>query len=736
MRKLFILFLFLFLYINTTLAQTNKDEYILEADKVTRIGDNLYEAEGNVTLKAKGLTITSEKMVYNSETSQVKAEGNVIIENPEQKLEAETINYDLAKETGTAENIQGFIAPFNYLCAKSMNKTGPTTFTVKDAKISACSGSVPEWSLSMYEGSLDIDGYMQMNHATANIYDSPFVYIPKFFYPVSSNRKTGFLMPVIGYSEDMGAIGNIQYYIAPDINYDFTIGLGLYSERGVQEQVEARYAHDDKSSFYIAAEHIKDFDSEADTNSRWRATLKNQYVPINNLYININGDYASDYLYSRDYDDYTMSAYNNDNYQNMYFAELKLKYNNDFIDSQIYYRRDMLFRDTRTGFTKNTLVHMPSIRLNKIIKDIPYMFLEYDFSYDRLVYKENEYYNNTQQLPNESEDWILNRFSAIGRLYTPIDLKVLTLTPSAYIGYIRWQDSTKPFHFNDTTDSVFGGIYKENDKTAYKYWGGANLTLSVKEIYKDYGLFRHSIQNNIKMEYSPKIAHNVENPSFPNFVTNDITSYQGVLSYEFFTALIGAGWNVELKANQGYDFMDEISPVIPLNVKFSANILGYFSNKTEMEYKHTGKMENGEPRIKYFNDEITFRFLRYFFLKGTYTYNGEIYGPALDNVYNTSAGISGGVNIWRIAVQGFHNWSGYNSQMSFENLYPKNFGASILYNAECWSLGLRGDVNLSTINSFDGKYQKNEIRLYLLFSLKGLGDTNIEAFSINHEKPI
>ena len=147
-------------------------------------------------------------------------------------------------------------------------------------------------------------------------------------------------------------------------------------------------------------------------------------------------------------------------------------------------------------------------------------------------------------------------------------------------------------------------------------------------------------------------------------------------------------------------------------------------------------MENGEPRIKYFNDEITFRFLRYFFLKGTYTYNGEIYGPALDNVYNTSAGISGGVNIWRIAVQGFHNWSGYNSQMSFENLYPKNFGASILYNAECWSLGLRGDVNLSTINSFDGKYQKNEIRLYLLFSLKGLGDTNIEAFSINHEKPI
>ena len=45
-------------------------------------------------------------------------------------------------------------------------------------------------------------------------------------------------MPNIGYDETMGAIGNFQYFIAPDINYDFTIGLGLYSERGVQEQFE------------------------------------------------------------------------------------------------------------------------------------------------------------------------------------------------------------------------------------------------------------------------------------------------------------------------------------------------------------------------------------------------------------------------------------------------------------------------------------------------------------------
>ena len=199
-NKIIILSIISILFLHTNLyAQFNSTDmtYVLEADKVTRIGDNMYEAEGNVLLKAKNITITAEKVIYNSKTSEVDAQGKVKLESPEQKLEAEKIIYNIDNETGTADNIQGFLAPFNYLCAKNLNKTGPTTFTVTDAKISACSGSVPEWSLSMYKGKLDIDGYMQLNHATVNIYDSPFIYVPKFFYPVSSNRKSGFLMPNI-----------------------------------------------------------------------------------------------------------------------------------------------------------------------------------------------------------------------------------------------------------------------------------------------------------------------------------------------------------------------------------------------------------------------------------------------------------------------------------------------------------------------------------------------------------
>lgn len=69
----------IFIYYINAFAQINNTDisYLLEADQVIKVGDSLYEAYGNVVLQAKGLTITAEKVVYNSQTTEVQASGNV-----------------------------------------------------------------------------------------------------------------------------------------------------------------------------------------------------------------------------------------------------------------------------------------------------------------------------------------------------------------------------------------------------------------------------------------------------------------------------------------------------------------------------------------------------------------------------------------------------------------------------------------------------------------------------------
>ena len=94
--KTLLFFVFILFYYINIFAQVNNTNisYVLEADQVTKVGENIYEAVGNVVLQAKGLTITAEKIIYNSKTTEVQASDTVKIESPEQKLEAGKIVYN------------------------------------------------------------------------------------------------------------------------------------------------------------------------------------------------------------------------------------------------------------------------------------------------------------------------------------------------------------------------------------------------------------------------------------------------------------------------------------------------------------------------------------------------------------------------------------------------------------------------------------------------------------------
>lgn len=746
-KRISLLFLFLIFFNNCVYGQEDFDymqeSYVLEADRVSRIGENLYKAEGNVVLKARDLEFNADTLIYNSQTTEIDASGNVKITSPEQEFKAEKIKYNIQTETGSADNMKGFLAPFNYICAKSMKKTGPTTFTIVDAKISTCSGKVPDWSFSIHSGSMELGGYMHINHATANIKDTPFIYMPKFFYPVSTERQTGLLLPIIGYTTNMGAVGNFRYFIAPDVNYDFTLGVGLYSERGVQEQLEARFALSEESNFYIAGEHIKDFGSEANTQSRWRTTLKNQYSPFKNFYINVNADYVSDYLYMRDYEDYSISGFNKNNEQNMFFGEAKVKYYNDYAEAQILYRRDTGYRDIINGYRESSLELLPSVKVHQIVKDIPYVFFEYELGYDRVSSITKSYSNINNVITKTDDKWSVDRFSTYGRLYAPIDMKVLTFTPSLEIGYIHWLNSSTPFTFNSYTNPDFGGYYNVDGKSAYKYYGGAELNIAFKEIFRDFKNVRHSIQNNIVLNYVPdvdKFITETNNLTAPNMLWRDRTNYQGAVSYELINNLIGKDWSFMLKLSQGYDILKKENAVLPLKSLMTLRLFDYVTNTSEIYYKHSGPLEPGEKRFQYFTNTLMINIFKYFYFSGTYSYDTRLSVDTSQeippNTYNTTVKLAAGVNIWRFALEGFSDWWGYHENIGINKLVPYEYGGSVLYNAECWSMGLKASVSDYTVNAINNPYNRQEVKFYFMLSLKGLGDNSIEVFNLKNENPI
>lgn len=697
----------------------SQEKYILNADKVTRIDEDRFSASGDVELKTKDIIFHADYIEYNTKTEEVYAKGNAKVNSPTQELEADEFTYNIKNETGSGVNIKGFIPPFNFICAKSMNRTSETTFTVQDARISTCKGDIPDWSFFLYHGELELGGYLNANHTTADILNTPLIYTPKLIYPVYTERQTGLLFPKIGSDTDKGAFLGLQFFWAPTIDFDMTFGLTWFSKSGIQQLIETRYAYDSNSNFYGAFSRIEDNATESNEFVRWRVVLDNVYYPIDDLEISLNANHVSDFKYMRDFGDFDISEINRKNNDNIFFEEARIKYYNPFANISAAYRNDYQYRDNKDiGYTKTRVERPYSFNISQIIADIPFIFLDYDLSYDRVTQTSYNYDNiNDEKI---SHQWQYNRFDAAATLYVPLDLKILTFTPYASIRYTRWDNSSKKFNKEDYYSPDFGQV-RYMGTSAERYWGSAGATLAFREIYKDYGSFRHGIQNLLELKYSPKLIQN----GLPNYIENDVLNYYGSISYKFINFLKGKNWGLKLLLEQGYDMLHE-DRALPLEIELYLYYSPYITNTFKTTYKHTGELKDNEKRFQYFTNTLTIKPIKYINLFGEYTYDTRI----SEGSENTGARVGLTLNLWRFTLAGSVKWLGYNENVSHKNLAPYEQSASISYNADCWNLGFEVDAkNYDTIYR-DGKYREKEIIFYVVFGFKGIGDTRSQFSKI------
>lgn len=115
-------------------------------------------------------------------------------------------------------------------------------YLLKDATYTNCAPHDKAWDISAK--SIVIDDAKAKGvakNALVRIRKWPVLYTPYLSFPTNNERKSGFLLPEVGYSNVGGMDISVPYYwnIAP--NYDLTLEPHLYSERGVMFGGEFRY---------------------------------------------------------------------------------------------------------------------------------------------------------------------------------------------------------------------------------------------------------------------------------------------------------------------------------------------------------------------------------------------------------------------------------------------------------------------------------------------------------------
>lgn len=232
----------------------------VEADTLSADQDiELLEAWGDVTLHKGENYLQADYVRYYWSTNWVYLHGNVQGNWGGDHLQAEEAEFDLQSKVGWLRNGTIFIQdPHMYFQGRVLRKTGTNTYAFEDAKVTACDGERPDWSIRSASGEVTVDGYARLWHPKFQIKDHPLLYAPYMTIPVKTQRQSGFLWPDVTFGSQHGAGFNLPYYWAIDEEQDATFYLNPMDKTGVRTGVEYRHTPDLHSTGLWKADWLYD----------------------------------------------------------------------------------------------------------------------------------------------------------------------------------------------------------------------------------------------------------------------------------------------------------------------------------------------------------------------------------------------------------------------------------------------------------------------------------------------
>ena len=221
----------------------------LRADRVG--GDNRrITAEGNVELRTRHETVLADRLSYDVEEQTIFGDGNVVLRRGYDWITGPELQYKRDTQVGFFRNPRFFVEEANaHGDASEIRFTGPDMYEASDASYTTCVAPHPDWYLRGDE--LEIDNLRKVGTArrvSVHFLDVPVMYAPWLQFPLSNERKSGFLTPTLGSTGVRGFEATTPYYLNLAPNYDATITPRLMTKRGLQLGAQFRYLLGDSAS--------------------------------------------------------------------------------------------------------------------------------------------------------------------------------------------------------------------------------------------------------------------------------------------------------------------------------------------------------------------------------------------------------------------------------------------------------------------------------------------------------
>ncbi|MDX1765273.1 MAG: putative LPS assembly protein LptD, partial [bacterium] len=210
-------------------AAVSIDADTLRYDRTRR----LFIADGNVLMVSEATKVTCDYAEYSDLTGGVMAQGAVTLEDAEGIVVCDRVAGNIRTGLWTFENGEMDNLKRGYLLkGDRIEKVGDETYVIQRASLSECGKERPFWEMRGKRLSITRGQYLTSRHMTLRLGGIPLLYFPYFWYPLNTERQSGFLPPVFGQGGRNGASIKLDYFLAIDSNRDATFSYDYLADNG------------------------------------------------------------------------------------------------------------------------------------------------------------------------------------------------------------------------------------------------------------------------------------------------------------------------------------------------------------------------------------------------------------------------------------------------------------------------------------------------------------------------
>jgi LPS-assembly protein len=287
--------------ISSPIQNLDEDSILIEGDSLESILDRKLRATGNASILKGNQSITADFIEYDQISEELYAKGQIKITTPELELKGTELEMSLAENTGSIAN-GSFVANINETISIEQADDGSNITKVKTskfnnklrgtatkiflecedrkklefAKVTTCEADQNEWFITSDETIIDqSSGNIKAKDATLRLRGFPIMYSPYVDFSLTSQRKSGWLLPTAGTTTTSGFETSIPYYFNLSPTYDATLTSRYMEKRGLQFDGEFRYMKENFEG--ISQIQYLNKDSESNIDNRYLLDIKHRH---------------------------------------------------------------------------------------------------------------------------------------------------------------------------------------------------------------------------------------------------------------------------------------------------------------------------------------------------------------------------------------------------------------------------------------------------------------------------